>query len=529
MMVARQPVRSFCPILEMNSPPQQTTLRDLVGVFRAHRLLFSVVVLVAIASSVGYSLSQTPEYTARASVGFQDPSRDLGLVGLGVTPTQTAAQLAAANVPTISESDVVSAVRRSIRSRASNAELVQSVSATVDPGSTLVVIRAVARTGLDAQRLANAFARASASAANSEARASFRAAVRQLRRARPKRQDPNSKALYDSQIVRLQTLGVIAKPARVAELARRPATPTSPRPLRNALLGAALGLILGLLAVFARDSLDRRLRTVADIQGELDMPLLGHVRDDAMGRSPNPEGAGGVSSENWELFRMVRRNLDFLDTSSALRTVAITSSIPEEGKTTVAMFLAFASAAAGKRTLLIECDLRRPVFASRLGVQQSPGLTDFVTGDAGPQDILQRVSFSDPASRNGYGPHEGDVPLEREYVHELVCISAGTRTQHPVEVLGSDRFKAMLTEVQDAYDVVILDTPPLLSVVDALELVPHVTATILCVRAARTTRDQARAGMAALERLPDRPVGLVVTGTRRDEEPVYGYYGYYGY
>jgi Mrp family chromosome partitioning ATPase len=112
-------------------------------------------------------------------------------------------------------------------------------------------------------------------------------------------------------------------------------------------------------------------------------------------------------------------------------------------------------------------------------------------------------------------------------MHELVFISAGTQTKHPVEVLRSEALITMLGEVSEAYDLVVIDTPPLLSVVDTLELLPHVDSAVVCVRVLKTTRQQAGAGRAALKRLPARPTGLVVTGTRRSTDAEYGYYGYY--
>jgi Mrp family chromosome partitioning ATPase len=341
--------------------------------------------------------------------------------------------------------------------------------------------------------------------------------------------------LYSQQLSRLQVLSTISSPAQVATPASLPSAPTSPRPVRDGLLAAAFGLVLGLLIAYVRESFDRRLRTVHDVEQELSLPMLGHVRQDALGQSPRVNGSRGVSEVDWELFRIMRRNLDFLDERDTARVVAVTSPLPEEGKSTVAGFLAFVSAAAGKRTLLVECDLRRPVFAERLGINRAPGLSDFLLGEARPDQILQVIKFGDPMSMNGdrlgaaNGASSGsETPdVARLHMHELVCITAGTSTRHPVELLRSDALQRMLGEVANAYDLVVLDTPPMLSVVDTLELLPEVDAALVCVRVHKTTRSQAKAGMAALSRLPTRPTGVVITGTRPAKDVEYGYYGYY--
>jgi Mrp family chromosome partitioning ATPase len=346
-----------------------------------------------------------------------------------------------------------------------------------------------------------------------------------------------AQAIASDQLSRLQLLSSIATAARVAQAAPLPTAPSSPRPVRDAILAGILGVVLGLLAVYVRDSFDRRLRTAVDIERQFAMPMLGHVRTEALGRSPRLNGDRAAMPVDWELFGILRRNLDFLEPGSELRTVAITSSLPQEGKSTVAAFLAFASAAAGKRTLLIECDLRRPVLAERLSIEPSPGLSDYVLGHAQPADILQTIRFGKAVTSNGAGPAtNGDAPRAPsqadgraggDHTHELVCITAGTPTQHPVEILRSEAFRELIQQVPEVYDLVVLDTPPLLSVVDTLELLPLVQAAVVCVRVFSTTRQQAGAGRAALKRLPERPTGLVVTGTRRSAEPEYGYYGYY--
>jgi Mrp family chromosome partitioning ATPase len=537
----------------MNRSPNQPTLRDLLRPVAAHRWLLLAVVAVAVAASVAYSATRKPTYQATASVEYQDESYALGLVGLAAIPTQTSDQLAAAGAQTIIQDNVAAAVKHQLHSPLTPAALTSTVSSSVQPSSNLVNVTATASTPKQARRLANAFALHGAEATNRQVRSSYaqayHSAVAQLRKGSHSR--AVAAALISSdQLSRLRVLGSIATAAQVVAPAPLPTAPSSPRPVRDGLLAALLGLVLGLLAVYVRDSFDRRLRSVGDVEGHFAMPMLGHVRTEALGQSPRLNGNGGPALIDWELFRILRRNLDFLEPSEVPRTVAVTSSLSEEGKSTVAAFLAFTSAAAGKRTLLIECDLRRPVLADRLKIESAPGLSDYVLGNAEPADILQVISFGEPVANgkslvvNGNGNHHGNGngngnrngnehhPPTRHggeddlHKHELVCITAGSATQHPVEILRSEAFAELLRQAPEVYDLVILDTPPLLSVVDTLELLPQVDAAVLCVRVFSTTRQQAGAGRAALKRLPERPTGVVVTGTRRSVEDDYGYYDY---
>jgi capsular exopolysaccharide synthesis family protein len=172
------------------------------------------------------------------------------------------------------------------------------------------------------------------------------------------------------------------------------------------------------------------------------------------------------------------------------------------------------NAAAGNRTLLVECDLRTRVLADRFGLAEEPGLSDFLAGHSAPSDILQVVPAPGPETSNGSTPPS------------LVCITAGSAPPRPADLLSSDRFAAFLEQVESAYERVIIDCPPLLPVADTREIVPRVDCVLMCVRLNRTTREQARAAHDALERLPTRPVGLVLTDfTERDK----GFRGYYQY
>ena len=165
-----------------------------------------------------------------------------------------------------------------------------------------------------------------------------------------------------------------------------------------------MGLLIGLLVVYLWDSIDRRLSSADEVEREFGYEVIGRVRDEALGQSPTAvERDRAVEPRDWEQFRILRRNLDFLGSNGAPRTIAVTSASPEEGKTTVACFMAFATAAAGKRTLLIECDLRRPVLAQRLGIKSAPGVSDFVNGTAQPSAVLQAFSSVTPWSEPSTG------------------------------------------------------------------------------------------------------------------------------
>jgi Mrp family chromosome partitioning ATPase len=511
----------------MNRAPSQPTMQDLLRPVAAHRLLLVVVVALAIGASVAYSAAAPRVYRSDASVSYQDETYDLGLVGLAAPSTQTGDQLAAAGAQTILQPSVATQVARAIGSDESADSLLGDVSATVSPNSNLVIIEASASSPAKAQRLANAFASAGAAATNAHVRAlyatAYRAAATQVR---GPRNDP-AQALVAQDVSRLRVLSRIATAAQVVKPAELPTAPSSPRPLRNGLLAAVLGLVLGLLAVYLRDSFDRRLKTASDAEAAWGLPLLGRVHDEALGSSPRNQGERVATPADWELFQIMRRNFDYIEPDQVVRSVAVSSALPEEGKSTVSSFLAFANAAAGKRTLLIECDLRRPSLAKRLGIAEAPGLSDYVLGEASLDDIGQTITFTDPLSTNGSGPATARSGLQQPK-HSVTCVTAGSRIRSPVEVLRSRVFTSLLEEAHDAFDLVVLDTPPFLSVVDTLELLPAVDAIVVCVRVQKMTHPQAKAGKAALSRLPDRPTGMVVTGAQQAEDREYGYYGYYG-
>ncbi len=485
-------------------------LREQVGVI-------VLMVLIAGGAAFGLSLIQSPTYEAEASVSFHDDTQDLALLGIVVTPGVAPLTLATASAATLERDEVVSGVKRRLNTKASLKTLRDLVFAIPDFTSNLVKITAKSSDPRVAAVIADAFAAEGRDHANADARRRYAVAIRDLRRrvgARGKGGTAAERRIYQSQLARLRTVGTFVRAATIAQQARVPEHPKTPRRVRNTIFGLLTGLAIGIVAAFLRDTLDRRLRTAADVQDALHLPPLGFVRNETLGRSLVATGRRKTTPVDVEAFRIMRRNLEYLDIDGGLTTVVVTSALPEEGKSTVAASLALAAAASGKRALLLECDLRQPSLAARLGARATPGLSDHLAGDASPADVLQVVRFAGQQAKGA-----GSAP-------EFAVVTAGSATSHPAQLLGSQRFENLLGEVREAYDLVVVDSSPLLPVVDTLEIVPHVDGVILCVRAGRTTRDQAAAARSILDHLPSRPTGLVVTGTRARDESTSGAYGY---
>jgi Mrp family chromosome partitioning ATPase/capsular polysaccharide biosynthesis protein len=513
------------------------TLRDYLRVLRRNWIMIAVIAIVGAAAGFAAVAREKSVYQASAEVSFQDPTQALNVVGLGGSNgNQTPAQLAAVNAETATGNAVISQVKRQLKTSDSTTALTNALATQVSTQSGLLQITASGPSPGFATRLANAAAGVLVAQDNQHTRTQFAQVASDIRRrisSLPAFQRSASPAspltFYENELARVDTLGQFATSAQVAKLAQPPSGPSSPQRSRSVLLGLALGLLLGIVAAFFRDSLDRRLRSPQDVDSSFRLPLLGYVGKRSMGRMAYMTNGRGKQQLDLEQFKILRRNLEVLDHQRPPRSILVTSTVPGEGKTTVASSLALAMAAAGKRTLLVDCDLRRPTLAGRLGLEASPGISEYLAGNASPEEILRTFEFaeppraSDPAavSSNGHGTATG--------VHKLVCIPSGSSTSRAAELLGSNRFKDFIEQVSTTYDAIVLDSSPLLPVADTLEMLPHVDAIVICARESRTTRGQASAARATLSRFPERPTGVVVTGVRPRGagDEIYAYsYGY---
>lgn len=286
--------------------------------------------------------------------------------------------------------------------------------------------------------------------------------------------------------------------------------PVSPRPVRNVAVAAVLGLLLGLVAAYLREHFDRGLRTREEVETAYGLPVIGQIPTAKGERDRRPVAWSG-RGELAESFRALRANLQYVAVKRPLRSILVTSAAPEQGKTTVAANLALAIARSGASTILLEGDLRRPRLEEALGARTgSPGLTSALVGAVSTDDAIIRVPLQDEPG----GPATtGRIDL----------IPSGPVPPNPTELLSSMQMTTLLDRVSVSYDYVLIDSPPILLVADALELARSVDGVVLVVRRGHASTDEAREVRAIVERLGIHLVGVVFT-----DVPSVGTYGTYG-
>jgi len=281
-----------------------------------------------------------------------------------------------------------------------------------------------------------------------------------------------------------------------------PTAPVSPRPKINLALGLLVGLALGVGTAVLRETLDMSVKSLDDVQDITGASPLGVVVEDpdAVGRRllvPGESQGPGA-----EAFRQIRTNLQYVDVDRPPRVVVVTSALPDEGKSTTSVNLASTLAQAGTRVVLVEADLRRPSVAHYLGIEGAVGLTDVLAGHC---DL--------------------DIALQLWGRDLFSVLPSGPLPPNPSEVLDSQHMHELLKVLGDRFEVVVVDSPPLLPVTDAAVLARASDGAILVVRHGRTTREQLARARATLQAVDARLLGTVLNRVPR-KGPDASYYGY---
>lgn len=293
--------------------------------------------------------------------------------------------------------------------------------------------------------------------------------------------------------------------ARLAGDASFNANPVAPSLPLNLVVGGLLGILIGVAGAVLREMFDTSIKSPEDLAEVTDAAIMAVVPFDAsVRRHPLISDTEGAS-ERVEAFRVLRTNLQFVDLDSKRQMLVISSAVPDEGKTVTATNLAITLAQTGRRVLLLDCDFRKPRVARLLGLENSVGLLTTLVGRAPLEECIQQ--------------HESGVEF----------LATGPLPPNPAEILETQAMRDLLGTVRDAYDVVIIDAPPLLPVADPAIIAPLADGVLLVTRHGRTNKDLVRQTVERLAAVDGRVVGVVLNMTPRRSISGYGYGYGYGY
>jgi capsular exopolysaccharide synthesis family protein len=303
---------------------------------------------------------------------------------------------------------------------------------------------------------------------------------------------------------------------QIIGLATPPAALVSPHRVRDTALAGGIGLVLGLGVAFLWEFLDDRIRGEEDLDSATgSVPALGFIptvpewvsrRNSKRGAPHVITDSASATSPAAEAYRSLRTSIQFIRLDKDVRSIVVTSPYSNEGKTTTVANLAASMAQAGNRVVVLSCDLRKPELHAAFELSNEVGFTSVILGEATPMKALQQVA--------GYD--------------NLWVMPAGPIPPNPSELLASRRSERLLHLLTDQFDMVLIDTPPVLPVTDAAVLAAYADGTLMVIAAGTTTKKQARRAVEILERVDAAPLGVIVN--RIPHRGGNFYYGYgYGY
>jgi len=266
-----------------------------------------------------------------------------------------------------------------------------------------------------------------------------------------------------------------------------PDSPSSPSPTVVVALGLLTGLVVGVAGALIRDACDRSIRSTKQLRRAVAAPVVGTVaRDGEVGKRPLPDPTDPASPRT-EAFRWMRAQLRVLDLDRSGGVILVAGAAPGEGRTSTVLDLAATAGAAGSRVLVVDADLRRPAVATLLGMARAPGLTEVVSGAVPVAHAIRPVSRS------------------------LDVLTSGEPPSSPAVVLDSPALRALLADLRKRYDLVFVDSSPLLSVADAAALAPVAVGALVVCRYGWTTRAQVTEAADRLTSVSTPILGTVLT------------------
>jgi len=488
---------------------------------RRYYWVIAAVVLLGAAAG-GYSVNQPKQYTASAQLLVQPTTGTLPSTGSQqvISPTVVLTELQLLTAAPVKE-----AVRHQLGSE-------PKVSASQVGQTNVIAVAATSKSPMLAAKIANAYANAFVAYQQTVTNAKLAAAEQQLQSQisaidtevaslqKSASTSPQVGALLvqettlKEELATLQVSGAVSGGGvEVVTPAKAPTSPSSPKPVQDTLIAAIVGLLLGIGIAFLVEHLDDAVYSKEEV-GRLarDAPVLGMIPRISSWKRRGDAVLVSINSPNSsvaEAYRSVRTSLQFAGHDGNMKTILVTSPSPGEGKTSTIANLGVVLAQADQRVVVVSCDLRRPRLGQFYERAESPGFTSVVLGQTSLGDALQTV----------------------EGLGNLFYLGAGEVPPNPTELLASGAAREIFSKLRQAFDIVLVDSPPLLPVTDAVILARAADATLLVIAAGETKRSQVEQAAEKLAQVDATRVGVILNevevGGRYGYRDSYGSYGSY--
>ena len=314
----------------------------------------------------------------------------------------------------------------------------------------------------------------------------------------------------------------------------------SPNTGLNLMVGLLMGVFLGVVIAFAREAFDTSIGTIEGVEEFLKVPVLGVIPQfnskemEEAARAALPAYASALDVENFskliclidpksvlsESLRSLRTNIQFASMDRKVKSILFTSAGLGEGKSTCVTNLAITLAQEGQRVLLVDADLRRPIVHQRLGLERVPGLADALVGSTSWRSHVRS------ATDLMLGPMGADRVMGTPGLDNLHILTSGSEVGNPNEFLNMNKIKTLVSEMNEEYDLVLFDTPPILPVTDAVAFSSRVDGTILVYQVGRIGRNALKRAKFLLDHAQANVMGIVLTNVKSEVTPDYGVYRY---
>ena len=511
----------------------QPRLADYLRPLKARKWMILLAVVLATGATYAYFAHKPNVYTASTDVYVIDPGDPV----TGVPNPQATDRQVADQAGLVDSRSTAAAVVEKIGYPGSASDLLNHVAITSRPGEDFVEFTAHGSSAGQAAAIANGFGNEFVSlvngAENSRIASALRLSQAQLAALGTGVPAQLSRADLIAQIDRLKL--ALADPQKISQMVQAalpPRSPSSPKPVPDALFALIVSLVLAIGLAYAMERFDRRLKNPEEMETAYSAPLLAvlpHTDDPVATRDGQPT----LGADFREAFRILRTNIELAAVDSPPRTIVVSSAVPGEGKSTVVRNLALAFREAGKRVAVIDLDLRHPALARPFGVAEGPGITEVMRREAVLGDVTLRIAVrltvleevvraypENGSPANGTNGHRV-IPLPHP---KLSLILSGARPANPPALLASQRLIEVLDELRAQYDVVLIDTAPVLAVTDTIPLLRYADALVVVGRLSVSTRDTARRLLELLERVPGvNTLGVVANDLASSEAESYGY------